>query len=270
MQQLVTFFIKHKNFIVFLLLLGVSLLFFIQSHHLQKTRFFNSASWVTGNIYVAFNTIDSYFSLKKDNRLLLEENKNLRTALFNRENTIDSFGMPLKNYEVITAKIIKNSFSRPKNYLTVNKGRVHGVSEDMGVVTSNGIVGIVENTSGYFGHVQSILNEHSRINVKIKRTNHFGTLEWNAKEYTTVQLIDIPRLATIKKGDTIVTGGMSAIFPEGIPVGSIKDFKLDDSQSYFIINVLLFNDMTSLEHVYMIKNIQREERLELQQSVEDE
>lgn len=270
MQQIVTFFIKYKNAMLFLLLLGISLVFFIRSHPLQETNFFNSTSWITGNIYNAFNAIDEYFGLKKNNTLLIEENKKLREALFNERIKDDSDTFSPGNYKVINAKVIKNSFAKTKNYLTINKGNLKEINEDMGVITSKGIIGIIEDTSRSFARVQSILNEYSRINAKVKRTNHFGTLQWNALDHNIVQLVDIPRLADIAAGDTIITGGMSTIFPEGIPIGVIKDFRLDDSQNYFVINVALFNDMTALEHVYVIKNIQKDEILNLQQAVENE
>lgn len=270
MRHIIYFLITRKNFFTFLLLLGLALIFFIRSHSLQETRFFNSTSWITGNIYNSFNRIDAYFGLRKNNALLLEENKKLREELFNERagSAADTFSP--EPYEVITATVIKNSFAKTRNYLTLNKGSRHHIEEDMGVITSRGIIGIIENTSGSFARVQSVLNEYSRINAKIERTNHFGTLQWNAETYTSVQLVDIPRVADVKKGDTIVTGGMSAIFPDGIPIGAVTDFRLDDSQNYFIINVELFNDMTALQHVYVIKNLQKQEIINLQAPIEDE
>lgn len=269
MQQIVSFFIRHKNTLSFLLLLGIASFFFIQSHTLQKMKFINSANWITGYIYNVSNTINAYFSLRKNNTLLLEENKKLREALFNEKayGATDTFA--LENYKVITASVIKNSFSKNRNYLTI-KAALSGVAQDMGVITPRGILGIVEDASGPFAVVQSILNERSEINAKVKRTHHFGTLKWDTDHYTTVQLVDIPRLAAIKVGDTIVTGGMSAIFPEGIPIGVIKDFRLDASQNYFMINVSLFNDMTAVEYVYVIDHIQKDTILTLQQTLEDD
>ncbi len=85
---------------------------------------------------------------------------------------------------------------------------------DMGVINSAGIVGIVDKTSKNYATVVSILNIKSHINAKIKKSNHFGSLIWNGKNTGFVQLIDLPRLASVRKGDTIVTGGQSRIFPE--------------------------------------------------------
>ena len=139
----------------------------------------------------------------------------------------------------------------------------------MGVITDKGILGIVENTSNNFSTVQSILSDKSTINAKIKNSNHFGSLVWeNTTDYNVVQLIDIPRLVPLTIGDTIVTGAMSSIFPENIPIGTIKSFDLDNSKSFYFINVELFNDMANIGTIYIIKNLNRKEVLELEAETE--
>ena len=140
----------------------------------------------------------------------------------------------------------------------------------MGVVTTHGILGIVENVSGSFATVQSILNEKSQINAKIKNTEHFGSLKWNAERYDVVQLTDVPRLVKLTVGDTVVTGGKSSIFPENIPIGTIQKFDLDTSNSYYTIDLKLFNDMTSIKNVYIVQNNNREEIIELEKATENE
>ena len=124
-------------------------------------------------------------------------------------------------YKVIHAKVIKNSFDVYDNYLTLNAGAKDGIKEDMGVINSKGVVGIIDKTSNNYATVLSILNTKSQLNAKIKKTNHFGTLTWDGKNAGYVQLVDVPRLASLKKGDTIVTGGQSVIFPENITIGRI-------------------------------------------------
>ena len=140
----------------------------------------------------------------------------------------------------------------------------------MGVITTNGILGIVENTSSNFSTVQSVLNTKSNINAKIKNTNYFGSLIWDAKEYNVVQLIDIPRLVPLVVGDTIVTGAMSSIFPENIPIGTIKKYDLNTSKSFYNIDVQLFNDMANVKNVYFVKNKNRIEIIELEANTTNE
>jgi rod shape-determining protein MreC len=76
--------------------------------------------------------------------------------------------------------------------------------------------------------------------------------------------VDIPRLVPVKIGDTIVTGAMSSIFPENIPIGFIKEFNLNDAQSFYNINIQLFNDMANIKNSYIISNKNRKEILDLE------
>jgi len=141
--------------------------------------------------------------------------------------------------------------------LLINKGEKDSIKQDFGVVSSKGIVGIIENTNRNYATVLSVLNKTSRISAQLKKTNHFGTISWNANSPTYIQLTEIPKIAPVKKGDTIVTSGRSAIFPKRIPIGEISEFKLDIAENYYEIEVKLFNDMTNLEHVYVIENIDK-------------
>lgn len=266
MQQIINFIIRYKNFLLYILLLTISLGFTIQSHSYHQSRFFNSSNWLTGNIYKASHGISSYFELQKENKALVEENERLRSLLFNTE-AIDSIKLDSVQltYTVTPAKIIKNSYADHRNYITIDKGEKDSVKVDMGVITDHGILGIVENTSNKFATVQSILNEKSNINAKIKNTDHFGSLVWrNFKNYNVVQLIDIPRLVPLLVGDTIVTGAMSSIFPENIPIGTINKFDLDDSENFYTIDVALFNDMTNIKNIYVVSNANKKEIEELQ------
>ena len=161
---------------------------------------------------------------------------------------------------MVRGRVINNSYADQRNYVTINKGENDGIAQDMGVITDKGILGIVENTSNNFSTVQSILSDKS---------NHFGSLVWsNTQNYNVVQLIDIPRLVTLTIGDTIVTGAMSSIFPENIPIGTIKKFDLDNSKSFYFIDVELFNDMTNIGNIYIIKNLNRKEVLQLEAETE--
>lgn len=269
MQQIINFILRYRNFILYIFLMIISLGFTIQSHSYHQSRFFNSSSWVAGNIYNTSFGITSYFDLGKENKNLVEENKRLRLLLFNKnEPTVSKLDSTQMAYTINSGQVIKNSYADPRNYITINRGERDSVKPDMGVITSQGILGIVENISNNFATVQSILNENSNINAKLKNTNNFGSLTWNARTYNEVQLVDIPRLVTLVIGDTIVTGGMSSIFPENIPIGTIKKFDLNDSKSFWNIEVALFNDMTNIKNIYIVNNANKEEIIELQEETE--
>ncbi len=257
MQQIVNFIIRNKSFLFFLLLLSVSVGLTIQSHSYHKSKFINSANSVTGGVYNLSNSVSSYFNLKEENDKLHEENARLRAILNNQPSTtntyIDTTTFGAK-YKFTTGKIIKNSYSLQNNYLTINKGRRDSVKQDLGVISSKGIIGIIDNTNSKYATVISVLNTTNKISGQLKKTNHFGTLSWNGKSPRFIQLTDIQKNAKLTKGDTIITSGRSAIFPKGILVGQIEGYKLDFTKNYYEIEVKLFNDMTNLEHITIIEN----------------
>jgi rod shape-determining protein MreC len=98
---------------------------------------------------------------------------------------------------------------------------------------------------------------------------HFGTMHWDGNDPNILQLIDLPIRANLKQGDTIVTGGMSTIFPEGLPVGTISSFDIENN-AYKDVNINLFNDMTAVGPVYIIMNFDKEEILELEETTLNE
>ena len=265
MQRIINFILNYRNAFLYAVLAFVSLVITVNSHSYHQSRFFNSSKWLTGSIYAISDNITSYFDLKAENRELIKENEQLRLALFNQNNdTASTHPLNRANYTITPAEVVKNSFACPRNYITINKGKKDGVQQDMGVISPLGILGIVENTSSHYSTVQSVLNTKSNINAKIKNTNYFGSLIWDARNYKLVQLVDIPRSASLIVGDTITTGAMSSIFPENIPIGVIQKYTLNQNQSSYTIDVALFNDMANIKNTYVIQNRDREEILELQ------
>jgi rod shape-determining protein MreC len=225
---------------------------------------------VTGGVYLWSNGINTYLNLEEYNERLITENNQLRNIISNMNDSI-SISKQLDStsfegdYIFIPSRVINNNFAKIDNYLTLNRGENSGIQKEFGVITSQGIVGIVDRANNKYSRVISILNSRSRINAQLSSTNHFGSLVWNGEDPNIVQLIDVPRQAPVQKGDTIITGGRSLIFPEGLPIGSIEDFTLDQTQSYYTINIKLFNDMTNIGYVYVIENINKDEIKELQE-----
>ena len=263
MQQIFNFILKNSNRILFLLLLVLSLSLTIQSHSYHRSKIISSANFFTGGIYEQVNTVDEYFGLRIQNEELAKENARLKSILFNQKDTtrlpkIDSIKGVRKN-DIILSKVIRNSYSIQENFITINNGAGSGIKPNMGVINSAGIIGIVDNTSKNYATIISVLNVNSKINAKIKKSNHFGSLVWNGKSTGFAQLIDVPRLAGVRKGDTIVTGGQSIIFPENIGIGTIDKVYIDNVTNYYTLDIKLFNDMTNLGHVYIIKNKDAEE-----------
>jgi rod shape-determining protein MreC len=281
MQQLISFFYRNKNFLFFFLLEGIALFFTFQSHTYHKSKFVNSANAITGTIYQKVSNFKDYLLLKEENNRLAEENVYLKNLL-EKNGGLSGQGNELKmdsifvsdslveqKYFFYSAKVINNEYNKSNNYLTINIGSNSGIGPDMAVINQKGIIGITKIVSGNYATVLSVLNVSANINVKLKNSDHFGTLSWDTKDYRKVQLLDLPIQANIKIGDTIVTGGKSLIFPEGIPVGTILDFERVNS-IYTRVDLNLFNDMSAVGYVEIIRNFDKEEiqRLEEQSANE--
>lgn len=272
MQQILSFFFKNKHFLVFLLLQLIAVIFTIQSHSYHRSKFVNSANFITGGIYNKINNIKEFIHLKKENARLAEENVELK-ILLNLQGITDSTVSTTvidttkyyQKYSYIAAKIINNEYRKSNNYLTLNRGSSNGIKSDMGVVNSKGIVGITKSTSKNYSTVLSVLNVNYQINVRLVRSDHFGSLSWDNKDYRTVQLLYLPIQASIKIGDTLITGGKSTIFPEGIAVGTIKSFETNNN-NYENISVTLFNDMSALSYVEIINNLDKKEITDLEEN----
>ncbi len=269
MQQIINFIIRNKNFLLFLLLFITSLFLTIQSHSYHKSKFIGSANFLTGGLYNSVNNISKYFNLNEKNETLIQENFRLRNILFNSKNskldslTVDSDSLS-KSFNFIPATLIKNSYSSTNNSLLIDRGEKDGIKEDFGVISSIGLIGIIDKTSNNYSRVVSILSTKSKINAQLKKTDHFGTLEWDGISPELVQLMDVPKIAPVQVGDTIITGGRSTIFPKGILIGTVTSFELDIAEDFYEINIKLFNDMTNIGHVYIIENLRMQEILNLE------
>ena len=271
MQQIINFLIRYKNALLFLFLLLISLVFTVQSHSYHRSKFINSANFLSGGIYESVSGVQDYFKLKTYNQQLLEENARLResvsrTAALVEMEVVDSINLaPLvvqdstSQFRFIPAKVINNSYAKTDNFLTLKGGRRDSIQKDMGVITSKGIVGVIDKVSNNYSTVLSLLNTNFTTNAQLQETNHYGQLQWDGKNPNQAQLIDMQQQAPVAIGDTIETSGRSAIFPKGIPIGTVQDFKLDQSKNFFLITVKLINDMTNLGHVYVIENNDLEE-----------
>lgn len=273
MQQIIFFFVRNKNFLLFALLFFISFILTLNSHAYHKSKVVTSANFLSGGIYSIKSSITDYFDLQEQNEILTHENIRLRTLLvnggmMNSEMVIDSMLLD-SNYIFVTATVINNSYSKTKNHLTLNRGSNDSLKVDMGVISPQGVVGIVISVSNNYASVQSILNSNSQVVAKFKKSNHFGTLIWNGKQPNVVQLSEIPRLASVSLGDTIVTDGKSTIFPPGVMIGKVQSFDRKEGDDYYDINVELFTDMTSIKHVYLVSQRDAPEIIELEKAVED-
>ena len=253
MQRIIYFLIRNKDFILFLSLLLICLSININYNEYNKSKFLNSSNSLFSYLYDTKFTISKYFNLEYQNKILTEENRKLRLHIYNMDDKkVDD--LEKINFDVTSGSVIKNSYSFTNNFITIDVGKKDSVEIDHGVISSKGVVGIIDKTTSNYSRFISVLNTNFLLNAKFKNSNYFGILSWDGVNINKVQLKDIPKQANASIGDTIVTGGNSLIFPKGIPIGYVDSYKLDNSQNYLELEIQLATDMANIEKIYVIKN----------------
>ena len=268
MQWVLNAIIRYKNFLLFFFLLSISLLFSAKKSNYHNTQLAKSSLFLAGIIHQPFDNFSRYFDLKKENqRLQLENNtlKNLVLEKFKQSeiSALEDESLAGPNYWSLPAKLIRNSYTQNRNILLLDKGENDGVTKEMGVIGTKGIVGVVNQTSQGYATVLSILNLDLKINAKFQNSNVFGSLSWTGKAANKMLLSDVSVINPVKVGDTLVTGGMSSYFPEGIVIGTVVEIERRNNGGYYDIEIELINNMTDIKYVYVIGNNRREEIIEL-------
>jgi rod shape-determining protein MreC len=250
-------------FFAFVVLEALSLVLISNTSYFGRSTLMAKADAIKGIVDKYASGMGEYFSLKSANDALTKENAELRnrldklltiTALDN--DTIPA--SPYRSHIFLPALVMENSLNRWDNYMILNKGRKQGVSVDMGVIAPDGIAGTVYRVSDNFCTVMSLLNTRRKLDAKLKKTGHHGPLEWNGKDIRRVDLTNIPAHIDVAIGDSVITGGHSLIFPEGIFIGTISEYKIDKG-AHYRISVELATDFQSLRQVYVIGSLRKPE-----------
>jgi len=268
MRTLLRFIQKYSNLLLFLLLEAIAITFMVQGNTYQRSKLIGLNREITGYIYSKVDGAREYFSLKQVNRQLAEENLDLRNSLDLLSASLDTtlvITETLENfhYYYVPSRIVHNSVYKQYNFITLDKGKKDGVFKDMGVISEQGLVGIILESSNNFATVIPILNRDFRLSVKIKSNNYAGILQWEGDSPQYAMLSEIPFHVNITEGDTILTSGFSSIFPEGIEVGHLESFVLEKG-NFYDIKVKLSTDFQQLFHVNVIRNFRQEEQLNLE------
>ena len=255
---------------LFLVLLGISLFFIYKNNRYQRVLIFNAANETAGSAFEMYADAREYLNMRKTNRLLAEENAALRAQLLNDKykiyNTwVNSDTTYKQVYRYIPAQVINNSVDKANNYVTLNVGSAHGVRPDMGIISPDGVVGVIKSVSEHFSVGISLLHRKSQLSTRLRGSSFFGSLTWQGTDESTLMLEYIPSYAEVKPGDTVETTTYSSIFPQGIPIGIVKSFEVDADEGYFRIKVKPISEFRRLGSVYVVDYELKEEQLNLEQ-----
>jgi len=272
MRSLLNFIYKYHYFILFILLECLSFFFIVQYNDYHRTSFLNSSSKMAGGIYNASHNVSQYFSLKEKNQVL---NKILADYLNQDKASFKNNGISLlevhdsiyfQQYVRIPAEVINNSINKANNFITLNVGYRQGVRPGMAVSSPAGIVGVVKDVSENFASVISLLNQNLKISAIVKKNNYFGTLDWEGRSADYVSLHDLPNHISLIQGDTILTSGFSATFPKGEMIGVVDEINESDGGEFLTVKVKLAVDFKRLSNVFVIKNLLKDEQVNLERA----
>ena len=272
MQRLIEFLRRYHFILTFLLLETLCMVMIVRSNPIPAAWYFSASNLFRGRTQSLYSEVTDYFYLKKVNCDLTQENQLLHERLNILSTLRDTSILPVMRktgYDFIPAKVVGNAMYLNKNTMLLNKGRNDGIEKDMGVVAPEGLVGIVAEVSENYAVVLSLLNKASLISAKIMPYNHTGTIYWEGADTRTVLMRDLPTHIYINKGDTIVTSGFSSIFPEGVMIGTVKSYHIEPSKANYKVEVALSTMFSSLQWVYIVKNLASVEQNELLSKFEE-
>ena len=276
MRNLINFLLKYNYWFLFIVLEVASFVLLFRFNNYQQSTFFTSANVVVGAVYEVSGGISSYFHLKSVNADLLDRNMALEQQITNlekalREHQVDSATVnsireiPLTDYRLFKAHVIKNSLNQADNYITLDQGSFfRHPSRNGSGGRENGIVGIVYETSSSYSLVISVLNSKSNISCKIVGSDYFGYLKWEHGDSRYAYLKDLPRHAEFNLGDTVVTSGFSTVFPEGIMVGTVDDMSDSHDGLSYLLKIKLATDFGKVSDVRVIARNGQQEQKELE------
>lgn len=261
MYALIRFIQKYYFAILFILLEIVCVVLLATSQAYHRQALFNATNNVVGGIYEIRSNINDYFSLGKQNKMLLEENARLHQQLTAYHDTTDTITRPVADtcYRYIAARVVNNTVSESKNYIVINKGSSDGIQPDMGVLSPDGVAGVVVNVSSHYAVVISLLHEYSTVNVQLADGENIANLKWETGNHHYGMLHDISTHVMLHRGDTVVTSSLSYIFPEGIPAAVVEEMIPSPSGDMNSAKVRFVTNFATLRNVYVIENTYKPE-----------
>ena len=265
MLRIFQFLYQIRSFLLFALLEVLAVWMIVANNSPQGAAFFNSSNELVGDALQKQADVVQFFSLADANAALISENAALRQQLLGLKITPDSLPLTIDStlkasFEFKGARVIANSLRYSQNYLTLNKGAKDGIKPGMGIFNSQGAVGRVKSVSENYSVAFSVLNTSLLISSKIKSSEVFGSVQWDGGNASEVQLLYIPRHVKASKGDTVITSGYNAVFPEGILIGQISKVEINKKDpNYLSLTVKLSTDFSKLTYVYLVENTQFQE-----------
>ena len=284
MRKFIAFFKRIRVFLFFVLLQSCAFSFYITHSNYPKNSFLTSSNFIAGTLYSWEYEITKFFNLNKNNSSLQQENKNLREKSNESLYKVSESTWKIKDttysqqYTYILGEIINGTVSNRNNFFTLNIGSLQGVEQFMGVISPEGIVGIIHSVSEHFSVVKSVLSSDINIDVLVVDPSisgqnidrgRIGLLKWDGKSPNTGNIAGISSDLEIPKGSKVFTRGGAGIFPKGILLGKFINQEVIEGKALLDVEIMYTEDYRTLQRVYVVKNLFRNEQILLEKKVED-
>ena len=164
MRNILRFLAKYSTVLFFVLMQGASLYLLFNYNNFQQSALFSTANRLNGWMYTIQESVYGYFDLRENNESLLRQNIDLELRLAHLESALRTYTDSTKihllrmkeaeEFSLIPARVIQNSVTHYRNYITLNVGKLDGVKPEMGVANSDGIVGVISLVTNHYsvGH----------------------------------------------------------------------------------------------------------------------
>jgi len=258
MQTLIKILLRYSNFLVFIALEVAAFMLISMNNAYPRSSMLSTANDVVAWQNEQISEIKGYFSLRSQNEQLAAEVAALRNQLCSMDSSENK--APIHYQHV---KVVQMTTDRLHNYLTINRGSKDGIQRGQGVRNEEGVVGIVKTVGRNYSVVLPLINTHSNLSCRFAKNDYAGTLKWDGKDNRFAQLADVSAHMVANPGDTIITSGLSPVFPEGIPVGIVESSVLKAGDSYLTITVRLSTNFKRLKYAEVVQNADQNELEEL-------
>ncbi len=277
MGELVDFFVRSRNFILFVLLEVVSFYFIISTNNYWSATYFNTSNRYAAQVLAWSNTVNEYTNLRQVNAELAQENQLLNNRLTqllqNRPPAPAMYqadSVFADRFKFTVAKVVNNTTQLANNYITIDKGTDDGIHPGMGVISPTGVVGKVKICNQHFSVITSILHSEYLVSSQLVKAGEIGSAKWDGVDPSLIKLDDIPSHKPVSKGDSVVTSGFNLTFPPGILVGRVRSVGIQPNQTFHDITLNLATNFSNLAFVYVVENRLQVEQDQLEKKVENE
>lgn len=280
MRNIFLFIRRFANFFLFLLLQIICIITIVRYSRFHEAVFGSMANRVTGKINRQYNSVDDFLKLRKTNDSLVKANEMLYNKL--KENygipdsvsprVIDTINVDsLRQYRIFTylnAKVIASTTASPSNYVVMFGDNVPKMRKGMGVIdANNGVIGQITEIDGKYAVVMGLLHKDSHLSGKLFKGGETGTVSWDGKLTNILTLSNIPKSAKVAVGDSVITSGLSSIFPRGIMMGTVSEVINAEGSNFYTLKLRSTADFTNLQFGYAIENVHQETLQKIQQKL---